>query len=45
MILAVINVLTKKAATLSGLSFTLLFFALFILTERREPQTAAKSCG
>ncbi|MBI4873791.1 MAG: APC family permease [Acidobacteria bacterium] len=32
--LAVANLLTKKVATISGLSFTLAFFAVFILTER-----------
>jgi amino acid transporter len=32
--LAVANVLTKKVATISGLTFTLAFFTVFILTER-----------
>ncbi len=32
--LAVMNILTKKVATISGLSFTLAFFVLFALTER-----------
>ena len=32
--LAVINVLTKKAATISGASFTIAFFAIFTISER-----------
>jgi amino acid transporter len=32
--LAVANVVTKKVATISGIVFTLAFFAVFILTER-----------
>jgi amino acid transporter len=32
--LAIINVLTKKVATISGVSFTLIFFAVFYLSER-----------
>ncbi len=33
-LLATINVLTKKTATLSGVGFTLVFFAIFVLSER-----------
>src|SRR5437764_1046077 len=33
-LLATINVLTKKAATISGTSFTLVFFVIFVLSER-----------
>jgi nucleotide-binding universal stress UspA family protein len=33
-LLATINVLTKKAATISGTSFTLIFFLIFVLSER-----------
>jgi len=33
-LLAVINVLTKEVATISGASFTVAFFAMFALTER-----------
>jgi len=32
--LAVVNVLTKKVATISGVSFTLIFFAIFSISER-----------
>ena len=32
--LAIINVLTKKVATISGVSFTIIFFALFSISER-----------
>jgi amino acid transporter len=32
--LATINVLTKKVATISGVSFTLVFFSLFTISER-----------
>ncbi|MDQ6698704.1 MAG: APC family permease, partial [Acidobacteriota bacterium] len=34
--LACVNVLTKKVATISGLSFTILFFVLFELSERHN---------
>ena len=32
--LAIINVLTKKVATISGVSFTIIFFALFSISKR-----------
>ncbi len=32
--LAIINVLTKKVATISGVSFTIAFFAVFVASER-----------
>ena len=32
--LCVINLLTKQVATISGVSFTLIFFAIFSITER-----------
>jgi amino acid transporter len=37
-ILACINVVTKQVATISGVSFTLVFFAMFSLTERYNRQ-------
>jgi len=40
--LAVINVLTKKAATISGAAFTLVFFCLFLLSERYHRKRSAQ---
>ncbi len=34
-LMAFINLFTKKAATIAGVSFTLIFFAVFTLSERR----------
>ena len=46
--LAAINVLTKKVATISGLSFTMAFFIVFELSERlnrRKPAGAYAGTG
>ena len=40
-LLATINVLTKKAATISGTIFTLVFFAVFVLSERYHRKRSA----
>ena len=40
-LLATINVLTKKAATISGVTFTLVFFAVFVLSERYHRKKTA----
>jgi amino acid transporter len=40
--LAVINVLTKKAATISGTAFTIAFFLVFLLSERYHRKRSAK---
>jgi amino acid transporter len=41
-LLAVINVLTKKAATISGASFTVIFFLVFVFSERYHKRRAAR---
>jgi amino acid transporter len=38
--LCVINLVTKQVATISGVSFTLVFFAIFIVSERRTKARA-----
>lgn len=38
--LAIVNVLTKKAATVSGLSFTVAFFAIFTVSEQYNSRRA-----
>jgi hypothetical protein len=43
--LAVINVITKKAATISGVTFTLVFFAVFELSERYHKRKTAAHHG
>lgn len=40
--LAIINVLTKKTATISGVSFTLAFFTIFTLSERYNRRHAGE---
>lgn len=39
---ATINLFTKEIATISGVSFTLLFFILFTISERHSQRTAAR---
>ncbi len=39
---ATINLFTKEIATISGVSFTLLFFILFTLSEKHSQRTAAR---
>src|ERR1700676_2480625 len=39
--LAIINVLTKKVATISGLSFTIIFFVIFQLSEKYNKRRAS----
>src|SRR5438067_3382495 len=38
--LCAINLLTKRVATISGITFTLIFFAIFEISERRTRKTA-----
>ena len=38
--LCVINLLTKRVATISGVTFTLIFFTIFTISERRTRKTA-----
>jgi amino acid transporter len=38
--LCVINLVTKQAATISGISFTIIFFAIFYVTERTTKKRA-----
>src|SRR5436309_331822 len=40
--LCVINLLTKQVATISGVSFTLIFFAIFSITERTTRKRATE---
>src|SRR5437762_9326463 len=40
--LCIINLLTKQVATISGVSFTLIFFAIFSITERTTRKKAAE---
>jgi amino acid transporter len=40
-LLATINVLTKKAATISGATFTLVFFTIFVFSERYHRKRSA----
>ena len=40
--LAIVNVLTKKTATISGITFTLAFFTIFALSERYNRRNAGK---
>ncbi|MDQ6706191.1 MAG: APC family permease, partial [Acidobacteriota bacterium] len=40
--LACINVLTKKVATISGVSFTIVFFVLFEVSEKRNQRKAIR---
>jgi len=44
-ILAIINVLTKKAATISGICFTLAFFAIFTISEHYNRKRAGIHTG
>ncbi|HVB29690.1 MAG TPA: APC family permease [Terriglobia bacterium] len=39
---AVINIFTKEIATISGVSFTLLFYVLFTISERHSQRRAAR---
>ncbi len=43
--LATINVLTKKAATISGVTFTIVFFTIFALSERYNRKHAGVQKG
>ena len=43
--LCVINLLTKQVATISGVTFTLIFFAIFTLSERRTKKHATAHAG
>jgi len=43
--LCAINLLTKQVATISGISFTLVFFAIFIATERTTSKRATEHAG
>ncbi len=43
--LATINVLTKKTATISGISFTIAFFVIFTLSERYNRKRAGVHAG
>jgi amino acid transporter len=45
MALCGINLLTKQVATISGISFTLVFFAIFIATERTTSKHATEHAG
>ena len=40
--LAIINVLTKKVATISGVSFTIVFFIVFELSEKSPTASARR---
>jgi amino acid transporter len=40
--LCIINLLTKQVATISGVAFTLIFFAIFSITERKTKKTATE---
>jgi amino acid transporter len=46
-LMAIVNLFTKKAATISGVAFTVLFFLVFTLSERRyaSKQAATKIAG
>jgi amino acid transporter len=44
-LLATINVLTKKTATISGTAFTLVFFAVFVASEKYHHKRSARHSG
>jgi amino acid transporter len=43
--LCIINLLTKQVATISGVAFTLVFFAIFSVTERSMKKRATEHAG
>ena len=43
--LCVINLFTKQVATLSGVAFTIIFFAVFTVSERDDQEARYGSCG
>src|SRR5947208_4908795 len=40
--LCVINLVTKQVATISGVTFTLIFFAIFIVSEKRTKKRSTE---